>query len=822
MSTLAHDSSTSDPIRRADALTVALAAMPRVDQATRAEVLAAAAQLQALGVHLFPIAHGGKTPAVDGWPENATTDPSELAEMYRDGQNLGAALGRSRLIVVDADTEPAVDAFKAWKPDGSRGGTHYPGTPTVQTPGNGDDHAGGGHWWVDASGELRGADPENRGHLVALEPDALETAPEVTLTAGPESVDVVTAKTGRHYVLVPGSVRDDVADPDQPAYVVAGAVTAPTTTTAPGKAIVRAVATAVVAKEHRAAQPARERTDRASVAGEPSDIDDWAEGTTWAEILEPAGWTLAQSVASCGCARWSRPGKSDGSPSATAHDQATCAGRFKDVFKVFSDTAVADYGLEPDKGYNKAQTYAFVNGYDPAAEVRAALADDGHVATSLPTGQFLDPADAVELTDEQRQFWLNAAADVADVPAPVDRDGCPMVPGEVDMAAMMDGDLTPEPATIWTMDDGTALLYPGKTHTVYAPPGGGKSLLMQHAAVQELAKGNKVLYLDYEDGPKAVLLRMESMGLTRDMVQGRRFRYLRPEVVDGAVQGLEHLTQGRYSLVIVDGVTRAIAAAGKSSNSGDEYNIWQSQLVERLAEETGAAVVTVDHVAKAADAQGTGPIGSGQKIAQVTGAAYRVDTVARPVPGRVGTVDLYVSKDKVGDVNARACPEGKTVDLIGRVTLDASAEGTDVSMQSWESMDAPTVAEVDTTAGQGTATFGALDVYMDSLGDGHKINRPEMAYIVASVMVAGTDSDLNQAQLVQAMRDWAPNQCGGTRKSVLETAIDRAYKNGWIVHPSGDRRKAWRPTDGVPAQRIRPAVEGAVRALQRDADRAMG
>lgn len=788
--------------------------MPRVDQATRAEVLDAAAQLQALGVHLFPVAHGGKTPAVDGWPETATTDPAVLAEMYRDGQNLGVALGRSRLIVVDADTEPAVDAFKTWKPDGSRRGTHYPGTPTVQTPGNGDDHAGGGHWWVDASGELYGTDPQNRGHVVALEPDALETAAEVTLTAGPESVDVVTAKTGRHYVLVPGSVRDDVADPEHPAYVVAGAVTVPTTTAAPGKSIVRAVANGVVAKAHQAERPTRDRTDRATVAGEPSDIDDWAEGITWAAILEPAGWTLARSVASCGCARWSRPGKSDGSPSATAHDPATCADGFTEVFKVFSGTAVDTYGLEPDRGYNKAQTYAFVNGYDPAAEVRVALAASDHVAPTLPTGQFLDPADAVPLTEEQRQFWLDAAADVADVPAPTETlgNGRRAARGRADLSAVLAGDMTPPSATLLPRSDGVGLIYPGKTHSFHGEPESGKSLLLQAETARLIRDGRAVLYLDFEDTAEGVASRLvEDMGVPADMV-AEHLDYWNPEPDPSdrtQIQDMAEMLAERYALVVIDGVTDALALHGYGPNAAEDVAKWSHDVPARLAKETGAGVAVIDHVTKSTADRGRMAVGSYAKMATLSGAAYTVDVEDVAGRGRVGTLTIYVGKDRPGGVRQHAGTPGRDrTQAIATVTVDGRDDSLTVTVKPPESS-APKGTGQTLDGAQHTGPT-PWELYLTE--NGITLSRPSMVFVLTTFVDADAKG-LTLKGVLDAWRTYSPTSA--PPPSEVERAWKRAQDQEMLQQGSTRSRAAANPEHRCASKvEIRQALDGLRRCYR--------
>ncbi|MBW4717810.1 bifunctional DNA primase/polymerase [Saccharothrix obliqua] len=62
--------------------------------------LAAAAR----GWHVFPLVPGGKTPVIRAWEERATTDPRLIRRWWADRRrNVGIAVGRSGLLVVDLD-----------------------------------------------------------------------------------------------------------------------------------------------------------------------------------------------------------------------------------------------------------------------------------------------------------------------------------------------------------------------------------------------------------------------------------------------------------------------------------------------------------------------------------------------------------------------------------------------------------------------------------------------------------------------------------------------------------------------------------------------
>ncbi|GAA1828791.1 hypothetical protein GCM10009836_03220 [Pseudonocardia ailaonensis] len=71
----------------------------------RRALLAAAERAAAAGLHVFPVRPGGKTPAVEAWETAASTDPATVRRWWTARPyNIGLAVGRSRILVVDLDT----------------------------------------------------------------------------------------------------------------------------------------------------------------------------------------------------------------------------------------------------------------------------------------------------------------------------------------------------------------------------------------------------------------------------------------------------------------------------------------------------------------------------------------------------------------------------------------------------------------------------------------------------------------------------------------------------------------------------------------------
>jgi hypothetical protein len=230
----------------------------------------------------------------------ATTDGALIAKyidryrkLYPDSAvNFAIEVGRSRMVVIDADTADQVQAFLADQ------NITQPVPPTVQTPGA--RNAAGE--WVHADG----------GHFYFTLPEGVEI---------PGGSGSYTAPGGwvamwrDRYVLIPPSVR-----PEGP-YILTGReypITEPLLNRITEHANIRA-----------ARHAEREAGDGGDDLAEG--IDAWAESVSWADILAPAGWTLSGRTDRCGCEVWTAPGPHESPKSATTHDTGCELGRYTAV-----------------------------------------------------------------------------------------------------------------------------------------------------------------------------------------------------------------------------------------------------------------------------------------------------------------------------------------------------------------------------------------------------------------------------------------------------------------------------------------------------------
>jgi len=305
-----------------------------------------------------------------------------------------------------------------------------------------------------------------------------------------------------------------------------------------------------------------------------------------------------------------------------------------------------------------------------------------------------------------------------------------------------DGDHTPAP-NLLRVSDGSALLYPGLSHTIFAPAGSGKSWLATLLAAQRLGctcgrewveydhiyydddvetitkigqrvksglipesevtidtlprlieqyrestvhhtgsyihqegcldrhTDPRVLYIDFEASWPVIRDRLLAAGVEPGDFN---LSYIHPHEKPTAEALREVIDWAAGATVVIDGITSAYAIMGLDDNSARDTRLLYQALIEPF-ETVGATVLCIDHTAKA---DGSTPLGSGQKTATVTGAEYALHVKKAPSkrtdtsPGQIGRLELVVSKDRhgsraKGDVAAVFTIDGVT--NPGRVDL---------------------------------------------------------------------------------------------------------------------------------------------------------
>lgn len=327
------------------------------------------------------------------------------------------------------------------------------------------------------------------------------------------------------------------------------------------------------------------------------------------------------------------------------------------------DLALMTDGL----GYGMAEPFEIDDTEDFRAEVAGGPLDD----IELPEP---DP-DAVKR--RLRELVSRHAADRIFKAA---RAGEELIDGEsgwdaADMDSVLAGfeGFTPTPE-YGLRTDGRGLFYAGKTHSVYGDPGSGKSLVVQYECAQVLLNGGAALYVDYEDTALGIVSRLRSLGVP-DAVLRSGLTYIRPKTaLTGAAETAFHRTLSRpYQFAVVDGVTTSVRLEGLDNFLDSDVDLWHDRVLKAIAERTGAAVVSVDHVVKNAENRGRHPYGSQRKLGSLTGAAYSLYAHPLPSRGKVGKVALFCTKDRPGGVtpycsDMSGSDGGKAADII----IDAS------------------------------------------------------------------------------------------------------------------------------------------------------
>jgi len=329
-------------------------------------------------------------------------------------------------------------ARRGWRVIPIPSGEKFPrGITAWQTEGS-TDEAKITHWWTAAPDHGIGIVTGATSGLWVLDVDVAgdkvgdETLADLCDAYGPlpDTYEVVTGSGGRHlYFAWPGGqiVTNSASGRLGPGLDVRGEggfVVAPPSLHACGQRYEHEASspTHVAAAPPwmlallEAPEPAATPTPRqaSGPAGDrPGDL--WAAQTTWAQILEPDGWTL-HHVSSDGEEHWTRPGKErrDGTSATTGYLGS-------DVLKVFTSSHPT---LNADETYTKLGYLASTRHHGDHSAAAAALRNDGWKAPDTRLAGLLAPgmaAPAAATTATPAEPWqepqpLPAPPSVPDFP----------------------------------------------------------------------------------------------------------------------------------------------------------------------------------------------------------------------------------------------------------------------------------------------------------------------------------------------------------------------------------------------------------------------
>ena len=382
--------------------------------------------------------------------------------------------------------------------------------------------------------------------------------------------------------------------------------------------------------------------------------DDYNARATWLEILCPHGWMPLHTDAN-GVTYWRRPGKSEGLSATTGRNEA-------DNLYVFTTSTRFD----AEKPYSKFAAYALLwHGGDYSAAAKA-LAGQGY-GDQTRSEPLSDTFTTPRTDDEQGS---GEGADGAENDAPSSW-------ATVDLGPYLDGTHVAQKPTVLLRSDGAALFYAGETHSIYGESESGKSWVALIAAAEVIAHSGDVLFVDFESTPARIVERMGHLRVSAEAM-AEHLAYVRPEMVPNADdKAWRDVLSVPRELVIIDGVTAAMSIFGASSQDNDETTKWQSVFPAKVAAQSGAAVVMIDHVTKSTEGRGRFAIGAQAKLAALTGAAYVVTPLTVIAKGQCGYLEMRVAKDRPGEIRAGLDAEsaGDRTQCAAIVEIDSDNDG---------------------------------------------------------------------------------------------------------------------------------------------------
>lgn len=261
----------------------------------------------------------------------------------------------------------------------------------------------------------------------------------------------------------------------------------------------------------------------------------------------------------------------------------------------------------------------------------------------------------------------------------------------LDLDPYLSGNVKMQDPEVLTRDDGHSLMYRGRVNMLYGSSESAKSWIALQTCLQEMEKGERVVYLDFEDEPINTLDRLNRLGAGQDDIR-HQFSYIRPEDPIAEMQrdrfGQEASSDpGRDnsalfktaldridpSLIVADGMTVLYGLHGLNPNDAVNTDVITGWL-KRLTRNGRTTVIVIDHAGKGGK-RGESPIGSQHKVAMVQGALLQAWPISQPRPGALGEVELIVLKDRPGRVREHAQDSGGDKAQVAALCRIDSREG---------------------------------------------------------------------------------------------------------------------------------------------------
>jgi hypothetical protein len=296
-------------------------------------------------------------------------------------------------------------------------------------------------------------------------------------------------------------------------------------------------------------------------------------------------------------------------------------------------------------------------------------------------------------------------------------------PQHFDVAAFFAG-TAPEPPkpVLLHRTDGHALFYAGKVNLVFGDPESGKTLLTLAACAEALREHRRVVYVDLDhNGPEFILPLLAGFGAsTETMSNPALFRYY--DDLDTALSMLllvDECTLWRPAVAVIDSIGELLPMMGAKSNDADDFTRAHTTVLKPLAK-TGAAVIEIDHLAKNFFSRSQGPTGAAAKRRPVGGLAVKVVCRRTFIPGKGGTAELLINKDRMGGLR-RHSPAGRP-QSAGTFVVDTADENDVIGWRVIPPLELATMPSaaaryLDAIRELSTDTFTIRDVAVAVSGD---------------------------------------------------------------------------------------------------------
>jgi len=186
-------------------------------------------------------------------------------------------------------------------------------------------------------------------------------------------------------------------------------------------------------------------------------------------------------------------------------------------------------------------------------------------------------------------------------------------------------------------------------------PEQGKTVLAAHKIIRALRADKRVLLVDEEMGVRLTAERLDAMGATRDDLS--RLIYFPFALADFggnldemAATITEGIIREGVDLIVMDSVSKLIAAAGMDENSNSDATRLLGAWITPAAHVHGRTVLLLDHTTKVED-DGKYGRGAGSKLADVD-VQFHIQAAVPPTRTSMGRLVLSRKKDRLASVPA--------------------------------------------------------------------------------------------------------------------------------------------------------------------------